>query len=943
MSITKEKITRGIILKADDVGVEGIEGELKVGLTSKKLHAYLDGALRSVVTETQSQSLSNKAIDADTNTISNLEVDNLKPGVLNTDLSTPGTDLQIPSALAVQDAIADSSSGSAAALQAHIDSTTAHTAANLVNVPAGNLSATNLQAAVNELQTDIDTNASAISAHISNPTGAHAASAISNVPAGNLVATNIQDAVNELQTEIDTLSAGSTAALDAHILDTSTHGVTGDIVGTTDTQTLSNKTFTAPIVNSPEINTPSKLDVKQDTKANLITYALTATNGQIVFATDEKKMYQVVDTLLQPIGGGSQGLDIAFQLFAEEELADWDTTAIMGGTFVKETVAPFNGDASYKFTRSNSSSTAIIVSPAQDVALRFRGQTCTLYFPYSYTGLNGIVTAQLYDNTNSALIDGVIPLNGTNGGIVVAKTNVTIPLTCTSVGVVFTFTGADNGAILQFDDIQLTSDTTVYGLVDRGNVGEILAFAGSVAPTGFIACNGAAVSRSQYNELFKVIGITHGQGDGSTTFNLPDYRGRFLRGVANGSTNDPDRASRTAMATGGNTGDNVGSVQADELKSHTHNIGAGVDDGAASFVDRATNLQVNIPTAATGGSETRPINAYVNYYIRYSETSTNILTAPDTFSTDTAPLNWGAGTYNLSTLSNAPIGTYIVFEYSANTNTRVQNTVSRPTQTDADMNVNGIRLFTRAYNAASNGSSPACIAIQIGKGMKGVSTNLYASAGKVTAGNLDFNTISTTNHQGARVKDYNEVTGILIVDSGNAALTTNTSATFQFSDNTSANNGYLVINASKNPALTGLNIGTVAARYVSSNGQAIGTTSALLTYETKKYDTHSAYNSGIFVVPESGYYDIKASLLTATVTLANTAGVQLVIRINGVDEKAVISRATGGNTTYYASVQDTIFLTKGETISVYGSATSATTMNTSSIYNTLTITKVSVG
>src|SRR5690606_31822139 len=102
------------------------------------------------------------------------------------------------------------------------------------------------------------------------------------------------------------------------------------------------------------------------------------------------------------IGGGSQGLDIAFQLFAEEELSDWDTTAIQGGTFEKEITAPLNGDASYKFTRSTSSSTAIIVSPAQDIAKRFRGQTCTFYFPYSYDGANDIVTAQLYDNTNSA-------------------------------------------------------------------------------------------------------------------------------------------------------------------------------------------------------------------------------------------------------------------------------------------------------------------------------------------------------------------------------------------------------------------------------------------------------------------------------------------------------------------------------------------------------------
>lgn len=65
----------------------------------------------------------------------------------------------------------------------------------------------------------------------------------------------------------------------------------------------------------------------------------------------------------------------------------------------------------------------------------------------------------------------------------------------------------------------------------RGEVGEVRPFAGSDVPTGWLLCNGQAVSRTDYAELFSVIGTTYGSGDGSTTFNVPDMRNRFLVGA----------------------------------------------------------------------------------------------------------------------------------------------------------------------------------------------------------------------------------------------------------------------------------------------------------------------------------------------------------------------------------------------------------------------------
>ena len=179
--------------------------------------------------------------------------------------------------------------------------------------------------------------------------------------------------------------------------------------------------------------------------------------------------------------------------------------------------------------------------------------------------------------------------------------------------------------------------------------GVVLPFAGDSLPEGYLYCNGAAVSRATYPALFSAIGVSHGYGDNSTTFNLPDYRGRFLRGVDGGAENDPDRASRTAMNTGGATGDAVGSVQGHAFQthnhtqeSHTHTISSitkygnglagqigwskddGIADGGAWHTKTSSSQTPTINTSAASGTkaqatanETRPVNANVKYIIKY--------------------------------------------------------------------------------------------------------------------------------------------------------------------------------------------------------------------------------------------------------------------------------------------------------------------------------------
>lgn len=79
-------------------------------------------------------------------------------------------------------------------------------------------------------------------------------------------------------------------------------------------------------------------------------------------------------------------------------------------------------------------------------------------------------------------------------------------------------------------------------------VGEVVFTATASAPTGYLKCNGAAVSRTTYADLFAAIGTTYGAGDGSTTFNVPDLRGEFIRGWDDGRGVDSSRTRGTWQA-----------------------------------------------------------------------------------------------------------------------------------------------------------------------------------------------------------------------------------------------------------------------------------------------------------------------------------------------------------------------------------------------------------
>ena len=167
---------------------------------------------------------------------------------------------------------------------------------------------------------------------------------------------------------------------------------------------------------------------------------------------------------------------------------------------------------------------------------------------------------------------------------------------------------------------------SAWGEIANGvPAGSVFSFATTTVPTGYLECNGAAVSRSTYASLFSAISTTWGVGDGSSTFNLPDLRGQFVRGWDNSAGVDSGRS--------------FASSQSDQNKSHNHSINDsghnhtignwggnfGGGSGALTFRNDVSGTNGSIIQNSTtgisiqndGGTEVRVKNYALMYVIKF--------------------------------------------------------------------------------------------------------------------------------------------------------------------------------------------------------------------------------------------------------------------------------------------------------------------------------------
>lgn len=185
---------------------------------------------------------------------------------------------------------------------------------------------------------------------------------------------------------------------------------------------------------------------------------------------------------------------------------------------------------------------------------------------------------------------------------------------------------ADHAGILRYDAAldAAAGGFWLLNLPSDGRAGDVRLFAMSAAPTGYLKCNGAAISRTTYAALFDAIGTTFGVGDGATTFNLPDLRGEFVRGWDDGRGID---SGRTFGSTQQDAFQNItGTLNSLWREATSGDLGAFSDAGAGGQSDRPAtggngtrniNFNASNSPGARTASETRPRNVALLYCIKY--------------------------------------------------------------------------------------------------------------------------------------------------------------------------------------------------------------------------------------------------------------------------------------------------------------------------------------
>jgi microcystin-dependent protein len=209
---------------------------------------------------------------------------------------------------------------------------------------------------------------------------------------------------------------------------------------------------------------------------------------------------------------------------------------------------------------------------------------------------------------------------------------------------------------------KINNSVTINASASVSPTGTVVAFAGSTAPSGWLLCDGGStgVLRTTYSALFAVIGTTYGAGDGSTTFNVPDLRGRVAAGKDNmGGT----VANRMTVGISGITGTGLGQVGGSEsLHGHNHTQSA------------HNHSQTNHTHANTLSGTNMATDSHVH-------NTGSLVAAIGATNANTARIGYIAGGVSSGASTYSVLGTTVLTGQAFNHNTPVVGQTSGPTVT----------------------------------------------------------------------------------------------------------------------------------------------------------------------------------------------------------------------------------------------------------------------
>lgn len=260
-----------------------------------------------------------------------------------------------------------------------------------------------------------------------------------------------------------------------------------EIITSDHVQAMTDKTIQNSELNNSDVIDPTRLDVKKDTQANLEIYAASATNGQLVFATDTKTAYQVLDNALADLGGGG-GEGDGINAFissdnpnAELGTSNWTTTG--APTFSASTTDPLQKRQSFLFTASatNDAVTSIQISVDKDI---FKGRACEASI--EYIGGDENLSLIVVDNNATEIASMVLPTHNVSASETLYFTcpsdaAITLDADLALLNLRIKNVGGSTAPIIKFDKAYIG---TMRGLLDTFGPDTLTAAIAGGAPVG---------------------------------------------------------------------------------------------------------------------------------------------------------------------------------------------------------------------------------------------------------------------------------------------------------------------------------------------------------------------------------------------------------------------------------------------------------------------------
>jgi hypothetical protein len=697
-------------------------------------------------------------------------------------------------------------------------------------------------------------------------------------------------------------------------------------VNVTEAQTLSNKTLdnTTTIqsgadIQTPAIIDPSRADVKKDTLANLQTYASTASNGQLVYATDSKKMFQVLDGALAEVGGGSAGINYITNPDAEVNADGWSNYANsvagelpddFGGTvsgswdnIAASAASPLRGSKSFVFGGINSGSGDLQghgVYSSFTVDSADLAKKLTISFDYKLddsaltNAVDGMLKVFIYDEDKSQLIR-------VNGEDIKLNAN-----TNTHIAQFQTDATSTNYRLVIHNALALNVAEDFSMKIDNVQVGPREVVKGA-AMTDWV----------EYTPVLK--GFTSDPSLGSTSVNRAYYRrvgdslefraeiqqtsagspgsGNYYFELPNNLQADLDKINASAT-TGLGT---VGSASA--------RIASGNYEGTASVINN-NGVSIYIGNAGSNTS-----------YVGSSYLSTSNSEWRLSFEATVPIVGWSSNAITSEDLG----GREVVVEGAGNGGTSITadfTNIDFTEVTDTTSSWNGTQFTAPETGTYSLSGNILFTAVGIRRPEYYINGTLSGRLGDAI--NSDGHKIDC---QISLTKG--EVLSIRVTGTGGTLSNSTTGHTIHIQKLASPQ--------------TILETETVAAFYRSNDGQFLtGNVSNTVVYEDKEEDTHNAYNTstGVYTVPVSGYYSISAGVgFSASISPSQSARCWIIAGGRAV----AIDRRPGTNTTSFYGIQTSIasiYLEKGEEVSVSQFSEAGTVLTTVNSYNIFSIARI---